>query len=65
MRVVEFPRQIAGFTGLMTAVGSGLTVTVFDVVAVHEFISVTVTEYGVVIVGETGMDDVLAALLHA
>ena len=65
MSVVEFPRQIAGVTGLMTGVGSGLTVTVFDVVAVHEFISVTVTEYGVVVVGETVIDEVLAVLLQA
>ena len=48
----------------MPGVGNGLTVTVTVVDAVHECISVTVTEYGLLISGDTVVAAVMAELLH-
>ena len=43
---------------VMTGVGSGLTVIVYEAVALHIAASVTVTVYMVVMAGETVMDGV-------
>ncbi len=62
--MVLCPLQIETVVGLMTAVGSGLTVTVDEVEPVHVFASVTVTLYVVVVVGLTVIAGVVAALLQ-
>ena len=50
---------------MITGVGSGFTITDMVSDAVQLFAPVTVTEYDVVIVGETMIVPVIAALLHA
>jgi hypothetical protein len=58
------PIQIIAGIAFGATVGRGFTVTVLDVVAVHIFASVTVTEYEVVVVGETEIAIVFAELLQ-
>ena len=64
MRVSAFPIQICAELSVMVATGRVLTITVFDSVAEHELESVTVTEYGVLIIGETIMVSLFIPLLH-
>lgn len=50
--------------GFIAAAGFEFTVTVLEAVPVHPLTSVTVTVYEVVVIGETVMFAVTAALLH-
>jgi hypothetical protein len=50
--------------GVMTGIGSALTVTAWLAVAVHPLAFVTVTVYVVVVAGETVIAAVVAELLH-
>ena len=65
IRVSLLPLHICTDVRDIAGVGRGLTVTVKDADAVHPLEPVTVTEYGVVVLGETITEIVVAALLQA
>lgn len=63
VRFVDSPTQMT-LSPVIITVGKGLTITVSDVVAVHPFMSVTVSEYVVFEIGFTVMEGVMAPLLQ-
>ena len=63
MRVALFPQQIVAVP-LTLAVGTEFTVTVTFAELVHPFAPVTVTEYEVFVVGETGIETFVELVFH-
>ena len=63
MSVAEFPEQIVVLAVLIFAVGDELTVTVMLAVS-EQLPAETITEYVVVVTGETVMEEVVAVVFH-